>query len=134
MTAAPARECQPDNASAGLGIEAEVAVLDALTFAENEECKQRPLMSQITNVLGLLNLERAKALEWQPIATAPKDGTPMLLCYWEGSADVLPVTSGFWSRLGEEWFSEISGRRCKPTHWMPLPTYSLPLERSGGAT
>jgi hypothetical protein len=58
---------------------------------------------------------------WNPIETAPKDGTPMLLCWWQDEADVLPVTSGFWSRLSEHWFSETSGHKCNPTHWMPLP-------------
>jgi hypothetical protein len=59
---------------------------------------------------------------WQPIETAPKDGTPLLFTWYGGpDQDVLPVTSGFWSRVAEYWYSEISGARCKPTHWMPLP-------------
>lgn len=61
--------------------------------------------------------------EWQPIDTAPKDGTPALFCVWnDETQDVLPITSGFWSRLSNRWFSEISGHGIKPTHWMPLPS------------
>lgn len=68
--------------------------------------------------------------DWQPIETAPKDGTPMLLTYWnDQTQDTLPVTSGFWSRLSDRWWSEISQKGCKPTHWMPLPL--PPSQREG---
>ncbi|MDE2202701.1 MAG: DUF551 domain-containing protein [Burkholderiaceae bacterium] len=65
---------------------------------------------------------------WQPIETAPKDGTAILLGSRGGAwiGKWLPVyVSGYrpdnpWSSLmlnhdhmGEKW--------CKPTHWMPLP-------------
>ena len=59
---------------------------------------------------------------WQPIETAPRDGTSMLLCRWDSNdQDVLPVVSGFWSRLSEVWFAEMVGRNVTPTHWMALP-------------
>lgn len=64
----------------------------------------------------------AEAMRWQPIETAPKDGTSMLLCRWDDNEqDVLPIVSGFWSRLSEVWFAEMVGRNVTPTHWMPLP-------------
>ena len=68
------------------------------------------------------------APQWQPIETAPRDGTAILLGSRGGSwiGKWLPVyASGYrpdnpWSSLmlnhdhmGEKW--------CKPTHWMPLP-------------
>ena len=54
--------------------------------------------------------------EWQPIDTAPKDGTGILLFC---SADLI-VHAGHWhSRLGA-WY--VSGQGPMPsTHWMPLP-------------
>lgn len=70
----------------------------------------------------------AAAPAWQPIETAPKDGTAILLGSRGGSwiGKWLPVyVSGYrpdnpWSSLmlnhdhmGEKW--------CVPTHWMPLP-------------
>ncbi len=58
---------------------------------------------------------------WQPISTAPKDGTTILawqdsrvrLLRWkrvEGFPD-----GGYW----DEWHARLS--HVPPTHWMPLP-------------
>jgi hypothetical protein len=66
---------------------------------------------------------------WQPIETAPKDGSTVLLAE-SGYTDV-----GFWhdgsechgSRGGAGWFSEddrnnlLIARNIHPEHWMPLP-------------
>ena len=54
--------------------------------------------------------------EWQPIETAPKDGTRMLMFwpYWRSD----PVI-GQWDG---EWYSECQlADGPGPTHWMPLP-------------
>jgi hypothetical protein len=71
--------------------------------------------------------------EWQPIATAPKDGTTILL-YWphypEEQSGV--VWLGRWKqndRLAKAYFSdtcewddfELSEPRHAPSHWQPLP-------------
>lgn len=52
---------------------------------------------------------------WQPIETAPKDGTSVLL-WWNGSMFV-----GAWG-TGEENKGWYSGEDYVPaTNWMPLP-------------
>ncbi len=55
---------------------------------------------------------------WQPIATAPKDGTQVLL-FWKGN-----IAQAAWVSDWAWW--EVSGWRenlivARPTHWMPLP-------------
>ena len=60
--------------------------------------------------------------EWQPIETAPKDGTEVLL--WDGG-----VYLGHW--LSKTWVWVMAPRDaidhrahldwCHPTRWMPLP-------------
>lgn len=66
------------------------------------------------------------AAAWQPIETAPKDGSS-ILAFWACSLNCVPVTGDncyamtLWS--GGDWIStdlsDISF--SEPTHWMPLP-------------
>jgi hypothetical protein len=58
--------------------------------------------------------------DWQPIATAPKDGT-RLLCFAPAAEDRASlVRSDFW------WVRERAFAHMRPgqpyTHWRPLPT------------
>jgi hypothetical protein len=56
--------------------------------------------------------------EWQPIETAPKDGTPVLA--FIGDGDGAAVLG--WSAGCREWQDyNGSSPRYDPTHWMPLP-------------
>lgn len=57
--------------------------------------------------------------EWQPIETAPKDGTAILV--WTGRR----CTCANWSnrqfkRWNNGWDHDRNGF-IDPTHWMPLP-------------
>lgn len=61
---------------------------------------------------------------WQPIETAPKDGTLVLLC----DAVLYEPRTGCWASFhpnvpGKECWrtSAIGGHRLNPSHWMPLP-------------
>ena len=71
--------------------------------------------------------------KWKPIETAPRDGTPVLLCVagydpddkygWQGMA---PFTGYFGtyhpnSPGNGEWRDDSGHRRPAVTHWMPLP-------------
>lgn len=64
--------------------------------------------------------------DWQPIATAPQDGTWILAqssgwilpelvqwCERSYSADGQPLEAGYWQSMEDGPFY--------PTHWMPLP-------------
>src|SRR5574343_444311 len=75
-------------------------------------------------------LERVLMSEWQDIATAPKDGTPVDLWVHGGR-----LADAEWSDRKQAWVVwgqdefesgadvKINGR---PTHWMPLPSPPAP--------
>lgn len=65
-------------------------------------------------------------LEWQPIETAPKDGTDVLLFRLGMCGNPLPPMVAGWFHNGEDggWCSEDfidEWLRGTFTHWMPLP-------------
>lgn len=57
--------------------------------------------------------------EWQPIETAPKDGTLILLwAFLDWKDDLVPVC-GWYAQSAEMWLCHSAW--LNPTHWMPLP-------------
>lgn len=67
-------------------------------------------------------------MEWQPIATAPKDGTDILLVEYgrDGYGEIDVGSWGFIEKSDWDgsdvigWLSNY-GRITEPTHWAPLP-------------
>lgn len=55
-------------------------------------------------------------MNWQPISTAPKDGTLILTCDAYHSMAVL-----YWRHQLKHWDNCFDLEDCEPTHWMPLP-------------
>jgi hypothetical protein len=53
---------------------------------------------------------------WQPIETAPRDGTPVIGYWWHSDGGSFGVV--VWD--GDNW-RENSDTVDAPTHWMPLP-------------
>ena len=66
-------------------------------------------------------------MEWQPIETAPKDGTEVLVCrtYGERRTEYAVAhcyEGGEWHDMGDiGWAGMYGGPDNQPTHWMPLP-------------
>ena len=61
-----------------------------------------------------------KTMRWQPIETAPRDGSSMLLCVGQW------FTVGCWHRAGSFWVTNGPTYSRypvpeQPTHWMPRP-------------
>ena len=56
-------------------------------------------------------------MEWQPIETAPMDGTDILLGF--ARHDRPPVVAGWFDCWAEYDCQNIV--KGTPTHWMPLP-------------
>jgi hypothetical protein len=96
------------------------------------------LVSSDGNVQMLSTLARAvvdmdaeiKASAWQPIETAPRDGTTVLLFGTQLPFDELRrlkipfVFSGYWDEMDGAWCSDGTtwrGPFYTPTHWQPLP-------------
>lgn len=80
---------------------------------------------------------------WQPIETAPKDGTPILIAphlmkaSWDFGADdwllfCVPLSEdgsvhGDWSQPWTMWREVMaSDLGAEPTHWMPFPEPPTP--------
>lgn len=70
------------------------------------------------------NTRAPVAATWQPIETAPKDGTQILMgkwhdgtLYWVGSGAI--EGDEFWLDFIDDFFKPEFHQQ--PTHWMPLP-------------
>lgn len=57
-------------------------------------------------------------MQWQPIDTAPKDGSAFLSCDAEFYKETLCAT--FFDDECQ-WLMNFSYSAVRPTHWMPLP-------------
>ena len=62
--------------------------------------------------------------EWQPIDTAPKDGTPFIgAIQWD--ADEWEILRMVWSESTANFidatYAPFAESQEQPTHWMPLP-------------
>jgi hypothetical protein len=67
----------------------------------------------------MVDILRGDAMAWQPIDTAPTDGTHVLLF-----ANMSVVGYASWRRGREfpvSWVTLPAERWIDPTHWMPLP-------------
>lgn len=66
-----------------------------------------------------------EALEWRPIDTAPRDGTPILLFARAVHARASIRLVGWYSPTEEQWLEASFTRPIGvvPTRWMPLPDF-----------
>lgn len=92
------------------------------------------LAHQAADAIGSLRFDAvdakvaAAALDaqaWQPISSAPKDGTPIL------GGKVGEARWAFWSLNSQAWCRLGAGQEThwEPTHWMPLPAPPLAADQ-----
>lgn len=79
---------------------------------------------------------RAEVTGWQPIETAPKDGTPLVMFarYVHATASIVVVASwlenyGMWVNQS---FSCAPVQQVVPSHWMARPEFPIDAARAGG--
>lgn len=64
-------------------------------------------------------IRAAASPQWEPIDSAPKDGTPVLLDHQDWHSRVL---RGGWDAHEKAWRTHGFGcPATQPSHWMPLP-------------
>ena len=65
-----------------------------------------------------------QAQEWQPIETAPRDGSRIMLSKWVGHFDHKTscwwIIDGFYKAEIDDWYRNTDGRLNEPTHWKPI--------------
>jgi hypothetical protein len=60
-------------------------------------------------------------MDWQPIKTAPRDGTRVLLFGYSNTGVRARIHEGHWVRRNGYW--DTGRGRVHPTHWMPRPDH-----------
>ena len=96
----------------------ETAVEDIMLILHGDE--EMPSLAIREVLERLVKAEREKA--WQPIETAPKDGS--LVLTW-GDARAQYAVS-YWDEDDKEWYTDFREKgnisQVYATHWMPLPS------------
>jgi len=103
------------------GATAEVEIpADIQTLAYKLGSEGRNYFERMDAIAKALLAER-QCRRWQPIETAPKDGTEIMcaLYLWNDESKGYGYELVSWD--GEEWCSEDNAI-YPPTHWMPLPS------------
>jgi hypothetical protein len=62
-----------------------------------------------------------KAVKWQPISTAPKDGTDILIAYRDGYFGCMSVALTCWGETSWRHLFSNEYITDTPTCWMPIP-------------
>jgi hypothetical protein len=63
-------------------------------------------------------LEVGELSEWQPFATAPKDGEEILVCK-AGSDEIVEFIA--WNPVLRDWLDRNAEPYHGATHWLPIP-------------
>lgn len=84
-------------------------------FDQIDQELQTEIKAEIAEALAAL---RAQPAGWEPIASAPKDGTEILLGHPDGSLSV-----GWWKPRGASigWTDGGTFSMSWPLYWQPLP-------------
>ncbi len=107
-----------------------MALVDELSDAEVDEALERFDQTDEhlkRRVIAELFLQKTLGSKWQPIETAPKDGTRLILWGREDGVGEPRVWLGSWSTgcwYAPSWVAyehRSETEYLQPTHWMPVP-------------
>ena len=59
--------------------------------------------------------------EWQPIETAPKNGTRIIVFRPKANEYIHHISEDRWCKIGSTFCWARSNEKMQPTHWMPFP-------------
>lgn len=99
--------------------------------AAEEIAKSQAIINKLADEIAALKSSSPSPQTWQPISTAPKDGTKLLLLWGDGKKD-----TGFWwtaDRFSTGHWHIAGEEDREPTHWMPLPSSPLPSPSTKGS-
>lgn len=110
-----------DGATAYVNYDEYRRVYDELKQENDENCRLLGMSAERELAL-LAEIDRLKAklakTEWQPIETAPMDGTRVLVTDGFMVGDAYFRRGDWWLyECGDDWYSVT----INPTNWMPLP-------------
>jgi len=84
---------------------------------------------KVTDFVNLTHIPELS--QWEPIETAPKDGTAILVLVYGSKNAVVRFIDGYWSvyhlETESRFMNWLRGPKDwlvlskEPTHWMPLP-------------
>lgn len=98
--------------------------VDIASAAAFPECAVADGVAEVRGILAALAAAGIELVEWQPIETAPKDGT-MLLGYDSILGAVVKIQYDDERSYAEEGVVGFMSDECRPnndcTHWSPLP-------------
>lgn len=95
--------------------------------SDDPETKRRSASLEIAidRFAALAGAQAPGAMKWQPIETAPKDGTHVLT-WWAGAVRIGWIEGAGQSHDGGDWWNTherfaTRPAEARPTRWMPLP-------------
>jgi hypothetical protein len=125
---------RPAPEALGAAIPGDVETAVRMAFEATNETQYTPLCKYWFRKGYGYGLEALGAAKWQPIETAPKDGTPLILFarYIHATASIIVVghflqTECMWINTS---FGNAAVQQIVPLHWMPLPAAPTAKDQS----
>lgn len=111
---------KPEEVAARVAEVQELHAAIVATAARPQSAETECLREEIARLRAELaaSREREARMQWQPIDTAPRDGTMVLLAGGLAAPSDWRIKVGYWASEDGAWY--IFGGLWRPTRWMPL--------------